>query len=184
MNQNPKKGIALLIAVVAVSALLLISLAISDIAYKEQVISYAGRDSKIAFYAADTGAECALFYDLKGGGDGLDGAFRFATSTDSEDMTNNLVCREHPTNAHIASTGSAATTTFYFNVSDPEEEEPTVPYACAIVRISKVVSGNNVKTRIESRGYNSLCDINGASSNPSLESGSLRNLERSFQISY
>ena len=187
MKKNYKKGIALFIAMIAVSALLIITASISDIAYKQQIISYAGRDSKIASYAADAGAECALFYDLKGGGETVDpvDSFRFATS--SNPVTPEFKCNDNNTNAHTSPfDGVAITTTFYFNVSDPVQgDESTVPRACAIVEVEKTLGSNGINTEIRSRGYNNLCAIDdGSTSNPQLETTSIRNLERSFQINY
>jgi len=193
MKKNYKKGIALFIAMIAVSALLIITASISDIAYKQQIISYAGRDSKIASYAADAGAECALFYDLKGGGGTVDPAdsFRFATGQGADDssVTPDFECNDNNTNAHTSPfDGVAITTTFYFNVSDPDDvqgDESTVPRACAIVEVEKtLVVGGGINTEIRSRGYNNLCDIVGPTSDPQLETTSIRNLERSFQINY
>jgi hypothetical protein len=44
---------------------LAIAIGISNIAYKEILLSASARESHYSFFAADTGAECALHYDLK-----------------------------------------------------------------------------------------------------------------------
>jgi len=62
-----QKGFALLFAVLASSVMLSISVAILNIALREVILSSFGRESVIAFYAADSGAECALYW-----GTGLD----------------------------------------------------------------------------------------------------------------
>lgn len=173
MKNNYQKGIAIFVAVIAVSALMLIALAISDISFKEQIISYAGRDSRIAFYAADTGVECALFYDLKGG---PDGTFRFGTP--GVPGSTGVSCASVATFQAADDDGSQAITTFYFNPSSS-------PASCAIVRVMKTdAGGGEIDTRIESRGYNNNCDENeGETLNPVVLE-SMRNLERSFRVTY
>jgi hypothetical protein len=69
-----RRGITLLIAVLTSGLLLSISLSIFNIALKELIISSSGRDSHIAFYAADSGIECALYWQYRGA---------FSTSTPS-----------------------------------------------------------------------------------------------------
>lgn len=60
-----QKGFALLFAVLASSVFLSIGLAIWNISLRQVIFSSFGRESQIAFYAADTGVECALYYDTK-----------------------------------------------------------------------------------------------------------------------
>jgi hypothetical protein len=60
-----KKGFALLFSVLVSSLLLTIGLSIFNIALKELAISRASRQSIYAFYAADSGRECALYWDTK-----------------------------------------------------------------------------------------------------------------------
>jgi hypothetical protein len=171
---NKKRGVAIFIAVVTVSALMLIALAISDIAYKEQVISASGRDSRIAFFAADSGVECALFHDLKGSTDGL---FAFARPNGVAQV-GTISCGETNLEPDVTFDGSRAITTFYFNVSN-------TPKACSVVRVVKVPAADGaINTLIESRGYNNHCVITDPTpSNPLVEDGP-RNLERSIQVTY
>ncbi len=62
---NKKEGFALLFAVLAGGLALTVGLSIANIAVKEVILSSAGRESQFAFYAADSGAECALYWDLQ-----------------------------------------------------------------------------------------------------------------------
>ncbi len=57
------KGFVLLFAVTISAILLAIALGVSDIALKEIKFSTSARDTNEAFFAADTGIECALFND-------------------------------------------------------------------------------------------------------------------------
>ena len=61
----PQKGFAILYAVLVASLLLAIGLAIFNLTIKELLLSSSARESQFAFYAADTGDECALYWDWR-----------------------------------------------------------------------------------------------------------------------
>lgn len=61
----PPRGFTLLLAVLISGILLALGFALYNIASKELILSSTGRDSQFAFYAADAGVECALYWDLK-----------------------------------------------------------------------------------------------------------------------
>ena len=69
------RGFTLLIAALVSSIVLALGTSIYEIATKQVALSSIGRDSQFAFYAADTAAECALYWDFRFG--------YFATSTPS-----------------------------------------------------------------------------------------------------
>ncbi len=173
MKTNPQKGIAILIAVIAVSAMLLIALAISDISFKEQVLTFFGRDSKTAFYAANSGIECALFHDFGGG---VDGSFKFPTSTASG-STGTVQCANQALDTDVSADTNSAVTSFFFNVNSEAS-------SCSIVRVTKTVVGNSIQTTVESRGYNNTCDESRDPSDPALSDDSARNLERALRMTY
>lgn len=58
-----RRGFTLLIALIFSSVVLVVGLALADIAYKQVVLSSAARNSQVAFYRADSALECALYYD-------------------------------------------------------------------------------------------------------------------------
>lgn len=63
---NPrKKGFVILFTVLIISIVLSISLSTYNITIKELKISSSGRESRFAFFAADTGVECAEYWDFK-----------------------------------------------------------------------------------------------------------------------
>ncbi|MDQ3244759.1 MAG: hypothetical protein M3P22_00195 [bacterium] len=62
LKQN--KGFALLFVIVISSIILSVALGLADVSYKEILFSTSNRVSNDAFYAADTGVECALYWDL------------------------------------------------------------------------------------------------------------------------
>lgn len=59
-------GFVILYAVVLASLVLAVGISIISIATKQVSISGFGRESQYAFYAANTGTECALFWDFHG----------------------------------------------------------------------------------------------------------------------
>lgn len=62
---NSSKGITLFIAVTIMAILLFISFAVVNISIKSTLFASAGRDSQLAFYAADAGLDCAIYWDSK-----------------------------------------------------------------------------------------------------------------------
>lgn len=132
-NQNSKLGFAILYAVLVASLLLSIGLAIFNLTIKELLLSSLGRDSQFAFYAADTGAECALYWDFE--------EDAFATSTTS---TINCGGVDIP---NMGGGGYGVPSIFTIDFS-PE------PY-CTTVSVTKYTAP--VRTVVEARGYNT-CD--------------------------
>lgn len=61
---STNKGFTLLFAVLVSVLVLAVGASIISIALKQVVLSGAGRESQFAFYAANTGLECALYWDL------------------------------------------------------------------------------------------------------------------------
>lgn len=64
-NLRSNSGMTLFISVVVMSILLFISFAVINITLKATTFATSGRDSQYAFYAADSGIECALYWDSK-----------------------------------------------------------------------------------------------------------------------
>ncbi len=65
MKNTGTKGFTLLLAVLITSIILGISVGLSVFIIRELKISAIGRESQKAFFAADSGVECALYWDLK-----------------------------------------------------------------------------------------------------------------------
>lgn len=154
---STEKGVTLYVAIVVTSALLLVSFAIANVTLKQAALASINKDSHIAFFAADSGIECALYWDLKNVGGGS------AFATTSTTVINCNGDSNNPANQNIV-VGGQATSTFQVTFN-PE------PY-CAFVSVNKSYSGSTLNTYIESRGYNS-CDT----SNP-------RRVERAVRVNY
>jgi Tfp pilus assembly protein PilX len=58
-----RQGFALLIAVIFMSVMLSLGLALGSLGYKQQVLASGAIESQYAFYAADAALECALYAD-------------------------------------------------------------------------------------------------------------------------
>lgn len=164
-HKNNKQGFTILIAVITAGILLIIAMSIGGIALKEQVLATANKESQIAFYAADTGMECALYWDQK------KGAF---TRTDDQNaaVLNDFVCNNIKDNDTTPTLGDNETSDEYhytFMVKDIPVAN-NVP-TCAIVKITKTVLSTSTKTYIQSYGYNT-CEA------------SPRRLERGIEAKY
>ncbi|MBX4206424.1 hypothetical protein KW784_01410 [Candidatus Parcubacteria bacterium] len=133
-----QKGFTLFLAIVIAAALLLIASSMASLAIRQSYIANAGRESQLAFYAADTAMECALYWDVHN----PSGNTAFDTSTGTT-----VYCNYTPSNPgnHWVVGGALSSTmgtiTFLPN-----------PY-CATARVVK----NGATTLIEAKGYNT-CD--------------------------
>ena len=130
------KGFTLFIAIIVTGTLLLVAVGVVNLTVKQAFISTSGSESQHAFYAADTGIECAIYWDVQN----PSVISAFSTTTGSQINCNN----------QTMTVGGTSVSTFTFNFN-PD------PY-CTIVTVTKDVNGS---TRIDSLGYNT-CD----SSNP------------------
>lgn len=63
-KKDSQKGFAMLFTVLIVSIILSISIGISNITFKQNILSSIAKDSQIAFFTADSGIECGLIHDL------------------------------------------------------------------------------------------------------------------------
>ncbi len=64
-KKDGARGFTLLLAALVASVVLALGAAIYGLVVKELELSGLGRDSQFAFFAADTAAECALYWDVR-----------------------------------------------------------------------------------------------------------------------
>lgn len=130
------KGFTLLVAIVTTSLLLIVSFAVINVAFKQLLISSSNLDSQYAFYATESGIECAQYWDLVG-----------ATSPfDPYVSASNISCNNQsvlPTRV-VDLVSNYSTSTAQFNMPRG---------ACFIVTVVKHM-GISTTTKIDSRGYN------------------------------
>lgn len=159
------RGYTLLIAAIIGSFLLAVSFSIVTLTAKEVRLAASTRDSQLAFYAADTGVECAIYWDIKFSG----GTSAFATSSASNQPSSGIICSQND----IAQgwvitdkTSSSATTIFMLDLGVIGDNKDL----CTEVLVEKTNNGNN--TKIESRGRSS-CDTS-----------NIRRVERAIRVTY
>lgn len=179
------RGFTIFFAVLVAGLALSVGLVIYDLLIRQLALSQVATQSQYAIYAADTGAECALYWDLKYGNTtptDADGS-AFATSSDwNRGGTAASVAGVNCNGQSIwdvgtivnnntgntgwvvsAPNGTNATTTFWVSAG------ATLASPCVKVEVGK--SGIVSQTTIISHGYNTCA------------SGTLR-LERTLQVNY
>ncbi|MCK5096208.1 MAG: hypothetical protein KAR24_02550 [Candidatus Pacebacteria bacterium] len=180
-----KRGVVLLVSVTVASLVLAIGIGILNIITKEIILSTASQNSRIAFFAADSGIECAMHWDMVNVIEekrGLSGNYPFsffpatlASSTyfNTDDFTVsrfNPFCAGQtavymfdsvpgwlPAGANRSNQdGSKYISRFFFY---PGGDTSDVKNSCAFVQITKEIVSGKVQTSILSEGFSS-CDNN------------------------
>lgn len=159
MTTRTIAGFTLLIAVLAGTMLLSVGTFIANVAVKQIIIASAVRDSTTSFYAADTGLECALYWD----------------------QVQNIFSTAAPASFDITCGGGNQTVTATYEPGPPPRYVRTFSMnldgstRCAVVTVYKypLYAGVNPYTLIDSRGYNTGCGIS-----------SPRKTERGLRIRY
>lgn len=131
------RGFTLLMAVLISSVLLALGYEIYNLAVKEVTLSSAGRESQFAFFAADSGIECALHADSK-----LDA---FATSSSITSVN----CGIATSSLTRAVNGTDYITTFAITLGGGTNTQ------CVNVRVTRK---DPKRTIIESYGHNT-CNL-------------------------
>jgi hypothetical protein len=161
-NKNGKQsGFTILVAVITAGILLIIAMTIGGIALKEQILSTANKDSQIAFYAADTGMECAMYWDQKKGA--------FTKKADGSDSSTLGNVRCNGASITPVSAGNATDYSYSFKISGIPVGDSGLT-TCSIVTITKI-NDESLPTHIQSRGYNTCA-------------ASLTRLERGIETAY
>ncbi len=168
-KNNKEKGFTILFAVVVSSLVLAIGLSIAHITLKQVILSSTGRESQIAFYAADSGAECALYHDSVASVDlGFD-IFPSGDFAGNNFEASNINCGgELAVDKGSTADENSAISIFEVRFGDN-------PEYCATVSVEKEDNDFDTiadSTTIISRGYNS-CDPTNS-----------RRLERALKIEY
>jgi hypothetical protein len=144
MKKKYTQGFALYFAIIITSLLLMVAYATVNLSIKELQLSVEGSESQISIYAADTGVECALYWDTRPGSPSafdasLAGSVNCAGTTVT---TGSQTVQTTPSRSSvIGATGFGTPSIFQINLSR----------GCAIVTVIKNADGT---TNIESRGYN------------------------------
>ncbi len=164
------RGFTIFFAILVASLALAIGLAIYDITVRGLYLTTTATQSQYAIYAADTGAECALYWDAKWGGAGS--AFGSSTASVWPTSGSGVLCNAQDISTLWSTQKGAtfATTTFTIQVS---AQSQSITTTCATINVGKYTSPTGVfYTTIVSHGYNT-CAL-----------GARNQLERVFQINY
>src|SRR3989344_3115575 len=142
-TQKSDGGFTLLVAIVTTSMLILVSFVVSNVALKQLVISYFNQESQIAFYNADSGIECATYWDLKD----QSNPSPFATTSSG---TTQISCNGQSFNVGGPAMTNAGGGIYYQDITI------NLSKGCAWVRVIKRYAGSIPvpTTIIDSRGYN------------------------------
>ncbi|KKQ35056.1 MAG: hypothetical protein US50_C0027G0005 [Candidatus Nomurabacteria bacterium GW2011_GWB1_37_5] len=153
---NKSSGFVILFTVLVASIVLLMTLGISNTSYREAILSQSARDGAYAFFAADTGAECALYSAIKS-----------SAFNDFSNLPTSFSCADDSDTSPIYDS-SALTASFKFNIDTKY---------CVRILVDKsgtIIPG--ISTIIESRGYNLPCS--------NVELNDVKAVERAIKVTY
>lgn len=171
--QNTRGGFVILYAVLLSTIVLTIGLSLLGILVQQVSLSGTGRESSTSFYVADSGMECALFWDLS--------ADAFMSGGPPPGTPIPISCN------------GASITPIRGSDTTPSPPSPplinwnytfkaTFPDGCASISVTKTVDPTDpddpivATTTVESRGYNTVC--------PPTASTKAWRLERGLQTIY
>lgn len=146
-DANKKRGIALFYVVLVAGVVVIASFAVSRIALKETIFSNLGKQSQQAFYAANSGLECAMYWDLK------HAKFSEAFPDFGVISTENMECARNDledikNDQKIDQSGN--THQYEFTISNLNGSD-----LCADIVVEKTYNNPDIDTKIEVRGRTS-----------------------------
>jgi len=158
-----EKGFVALFTVLLTSVILAMAIGIASISLKEIVLSSAASEGSLAFFAADSGIECALYWEMN----------------TQDELSPNLNCNgrspeptpSQPVFGPVSSTDPTSPETYYFSIPFGENGN-----LCADIVVKRgVTEVAGVSTLIESKGSNTPCDDR--TNNP-------KRVERAIRVTY
>ncbi len=170
--KEKNKAFTLFVSLIVASLLLAVGFSIGNILIKQLTLASSGSGSLVAFYAADSAAECAMYWDRKNSAGFTVADSPFSTSTigdvrivcgkgtgtgddDDDDPITGLVYGfKKVCDDSVCGVGATtATTVFYVDTSDPTDPASK---SCAFVTVVKTYNPSTgiEDTSIDARGYN------------------------------
>jgi hypothetical protein len=165
-----ERGFTLLLAALISSIVLALGTAIFELAQKQVALSSIGRDSQFAFYAADTIAECALYWD-----------FRYTYFASSTPASVSPVCDGQSLLPFDTGVSVSQPYAYPYTMTSPKvtlfQNVAVGGNTCAQVIITKTLDSqtNAVRTTVHADGYSTDC---------ATISTSPRALQRSVELQY
>ncbi len=178
LAHRPKKGFTILYAMLVAGVVLSIGVSIASIAIREIALLASAERSTVAFYVADSGAECALYHDYSGP-EYFPSDLTSPLPTDFSAFTCGANNEAYPMSAPVYGQetidGATYRTTTFIMYADPENTisdnpAPNITARCAVVSVKKNIT--NGRTIVDSRGF-TTCDT----SNPKV-------VERGVRVTY
>ena len=134
-------GFTILLSVLVVSIVLSAGLGIFGVMTRELKLSGMGRESQLAFYAADAGIECFFYWEIKQSAFEPDGSSNTIKCAGSGDIA-------------LSDADITGNSSYSFNISLGAPTDP-----CVKVEVVKDYSfSNKVITTVKSKGYNIDCN--------------------------
>ena len=152
-----EKGFVLFYAVIFSSIVLIIGLFMLNNTIKQVKLNQTVQDSQIAFYAADVGIECVLYWDLKHLNLAKNPPYTFpVTEDDGEANLLDINCfGQNLPHWNIARDSTSAQTELRFSFDNNK--------SCVIVDIFKTRNEDqSISTVVESNGYTYGCGLTSA----------------------
>lgn len=148
-------GYAILFAVVVVGIISLITIGLSNAAYKQMVLSSVARDSTTAFYQADIAAECALYADNE---------YNMITGV-------NATCAGNPGIPLAFNPPNPVSGVTNYDLILPSGSDDSNK-KCFRINVTKTESTTAISTKVQAFGYN-IC-----------KKANSRTVERAIEVNY
>lgn len=153
--QKGDRGYTLLFAVLVTSIVLSVAISILSISRKEFVLSTSARESQFAFYAADSGLECASYFDV------VNPQHQFNSTTSAATIICGAMSATKSVSPTYTEAGPLSTTTFTFNFPTTSALSGTACSNVVVTKARTVIPANgssSARTRsdttIVASGYN------------------------------
>ncbi len=164
MKKPREQGVVILFAILAIGLMVGIGVALSTLTQQQLILSSIGKQSQVAFYAADTGAECARYWDLAHNA--------FNTRDEDGNLVSVPITCANISPSDFSVNDDGITSGFTIDIVSPSGFPSNNRYNyCASVKVTKKTTGETI---IESRGYNLPCIANYSS----------RKVERAVRLTY
>lgn len=156
-----KKGFTLLIAILVSAVLLSIALSIFDLTTRQLALSTTAESSQTAIFAADSGIECAMYWDLRYPGQYFPFANQDGSAPTGAYNGDNINCGDGSSvgvsgvSGHTSLNPTVATSTFSFNLTEGAYVEVDIEKYCYGYDANNSSACDSWGSVINSRGYNS-----------------------------
>lgn len=136
LQTQKNKGFAMLFTVLIISVILSIALGIADLTFKQTILSNLAKNSQLAFYQADSGVECGMYYDVTQG--------QLPRGTTVAKAPQQITCGN---NTATLVTDQSHTDYFLY------QEDITGNAPCFSIAFDKTMANGSTKYKVSARGF-------------------------------